>query len=112
MENFTISCGTMGIFFDSERKWTRDIDLMILSCQKGTISVKATTQAPSTNQVPYTTTRVSHSQFCYSIPVTAGPKFLHLFFYPVSYYPSFLAPTSPSSFNPTNSFSLMVSVPL
>ncbi|KHN30329.1 Receptor-like protein kinase FERONIA [Glycine soja] len=34
---------------------------------------------------PYTSARLSHSQFSYSFPVTAGPKFLRLFFYSTSY---------------------------
>ncbi|KAK5819782.1 hypothetical protein PVK06_024805 [Gossypium arboreum] len=35
--------------------------------------------------VPYSTARLSYSQFTYSIPLTSGPKFIRLHFYPTSY---------------------------
>lgn len=50
-----------------------------------TISVPKTTQNPSSNKVPYSTARLSHSIFNYSLPVSKGPKFLRLFFYPTTY---------------------------
>ncbi|KHN32319.1 Receptor-like protein kinase FERONIA [Glycine soja] len=72
-----------------------DTDSMLLSSQDSTVSAKPTSQSPSTNHVPFTTARLSRSQFNYSFPVTPGPKFLRLFFYPAS-YPSF--PHTDSSF--------------
>ncbi|KAL9323549.1 hypothetical protein ACSQ67_008406 [Phaseolus vulgaris] len=87
-EIFTISCGTTGKSFDGQRRWTGDQDTNYLSFQDATASEKATTQSPSTNQIPYSTARLSRSQFNYSFPVSPGTKFLRLFFYP-SDYPSF-----------------------
>ena len=40
---------------------------------------------PSITQIPYKTARLSQSEFTYSFPVTAGQKFIRLFFYPASY---------------------------
>ncbi|KAL2976989.1 hypothetical protein AAZX31_13G039700 [Glycine max] len=88
-DNFTISCGTTGIVFDGQRTWTGDADTKYLSGGQGsTVLTQAATQDPSVNQVPYTTARLSPSQFNYSFPVSAGPKFVRLFFYPAD-YPSF-----------------------
>ncbi|KAL5169436.1 12S seed storage globulin 1 [Glycine soja] len=91
-DNFTISCGTTGIVFDGQRTWTGDADTKYLSGGQGsTVLTQAATQDPSVNQVPYTTARLSPSQFNYSFPVSAGPKFVRLFFYPAD-YPSFFYP--------------------
>ena len=69
---------------------------MFFSHQDNTVSSNPITpQYNSTLQVPYTTARVSRSQFNYSFPVTPGSYFLRLFFYPAS-YPSF--PRSQASF--------------
>lgn len=96
-DNFTISCGTTGIVFDGQRTWTGDADTKYLSGGQGsTVLTQAATQDPSVNQVPYTTARLSPSQFNYSFPVSAGPKFVRLFFYPAD-YPSF--PRTHASFS-------------
>ncbi|XP_020235755.1 receptor-like protein kinase FERONIA [Cajanus cajan] len=102
---FTICCGTIGKFSDGERTWEGDAGTKLLSHQDGTVSAKATTQSPSMNQVPFTTARLSRSQFNYSFPVTTGPKFIRLFFYPAS-YPSF--PRTDASFTVhSNQFTLL-----
>ncbi|KAL9323555.1 hypothetical protein ACSQ67_008412 [Phaseolus vulgaris] len=104
-EIFTISCGTTGISSDAQRKWTGDEDTKYLSPQDDTVSEKATTQSPSINQIPYSSARLSRSQFNYSFPVSPGPKFLRLFFYP-SDYPSF--PRNQASFTlQSNQFTLL-----
>ncbi|CAJ1947156.1 unnamed protein product [Sphenostylis stenocarpa] len=106
VNHFTISCGTIGTSYDGERTWTGDTGSMILSHQEGTVSANATTpQSNTTLQVPYTTGRLSRSQFNYSFPVTPGSNFLRLFFYPAS-YPSF--PSTRASFTVhCNQFTLL-----
>ncbi|XP_061355151.1 receptor-like protein kinase FERONIA [Gastrolobium bilobum] len=87
-DHFTINCGTTGTVSDGDRTWTGDTDSKLLSLNNPTtttVSATATTQAPSINTVPYSTSRLSHSEFTYSFPLTTGPKFLRLFFYPASY---------------------------
>ncbi|KAK7365014.1 hypothetical protein VNO80_13764 [Phaseolus coccineus] len=102
---FTISCGTTGNSSDGQRRWTSDEDTNYLSFIDGTVSAKATRQSPSTNQIPYSTARLSRSQFNYSFSVSPGPKFLRLFFYP-SDYPSF--PRNQASFTlQSNQFTLL-----
>ncbi|KHN07113.1 Receptor-like protein kinase FERONIA [Glycine soja] len=87
------------------RTWTGDTGSTFLSHQDGTVSANATTQSPSTNQVPYTAARLSRSRFSYSFPVSPGPKFLRLFFYPAE-YASF--PRSNASFTvQSNQFTLL-----
>ncbi|KAL2335400.1 hypothetical protein Fmac_016613 [Flemingia macrophylla] len=104
-DRYTVSCGNTGKVSDGERTWTGDADSKLLSHQDGTVSATATTQSPSVNQFPFTTARLSRSQFNYSFPVTTGPKFVRLFFYPIS-YPSF--PRTDASFTVlSNQFTLL-----
>ncbi|KAM0955349.1 hypothetical protein ACFX13_024123 [Malus domestica] len=49
---------------------------------------KAATPISSPSQVPYTTARLSRSEFTYTFPLTSGQKFIRLYFYPISYAPS------------------------
>ncbi|WVZ15289.1 hypothetical protein V8G54_012855 [Vigna mungo] len=104
-EVFTINCGTAGNSSDGQRTWTGDADTKYLSPQDTTVSDKAPTQSPSTNQVPFSTARLSRSQFNYSFPVSPGTKFLRLFFYSAD-YPSF--PRTHASFSvQSNQFTLL-----
>ena len=96
VNNFTINCGSTGTSYDGETTWTGDTASMFLSHQDSTVSANPTPpQSNSTLQLPYTTARISRSQFNYSFPVTPGSYFLRLFFYPAS-YPSF--PSTQASF--------------
>ncbi|XP_058756849.1 receptor-like protein kinase FERONIA [Vicia villosa] len=89
VDRYTLNCGTTGNSTDGERTWTGDTNSkLLLSPQNNnptTISVPTTSQKPSINKIPYSTARLSHSIFNYSFPVTQGPKFLRLFFYPSTY---------------------------
>ncbi|XP_014517257.1 receptor-like protein kinase FERONIA [Vigna radiata var. radiata] len=103
-EIFTINCGTTAKSSDGQRMWTGDADTKYLSPQD-TISEKATTQSPSANQIPFSTARLSSSQFNYTFPVSPGPKFVRLFFYPAD-YSSFLR-THASFSVQSNQFTLL-----
>ncbi|PPR98844.1 hypothetical protein GOBAR_AA21824 [Gossypium barbadense] len=60
---------------------------------------KAVSPSPSSvGNVPYSTARLSYSQFTYSIPLTSGPKFIRLHFYPTSYL-SFNDPSKKAFFS-------------
>ncbi|RHN50239.1 putative non-specific serine/threonine protein kinase [Medicago truncatula] len=88
IDRFNLNCGTTGNSTDGQRTWTGDINSKLLSSSQNnptTISVPKTTQNPSSNKIPYSTARLSHSIFNYSLPVSKGPKFLRLFFYPTTY---------------------------
>ncbi|OMO76385.1 hypothetical protein COLO4_25583 [Corchorus olitorius] len=63
-------------------------------------SVPSTAQEPlppDVDDVPFSTARLSHSEFTYSIPLTAGPKFVRFHFYPTSYQ-GFDDPSSTKAF--------------
>ncbi|XP_027348906.1 receptor-like protein kinase FERONIA [Abrus precatorius] len=83
-EHFTILCGSStNLYADGGRNWTGDNNMKLLSENNGSVSVPAPTSP--TIQGPYTSARLSRSQFTYSFPVTQGQKFLRLFFYSTSY---------------------------
>jgi hypothetical protein len=48
-------------------------------------NISETPEGGTVMKAPYTTARVSYSQFTYVFPVTHGPKFVRLFFHPASY---------------------------
>uniref|UniRef100_A0A0R0IXG3 Protein kinase domain-containing protein n=1 Tax=Glycine max TaxID=3847 RepID=A0A0R0IXG3_SOYBN len=79
----SINCGSSNNLSTPDgRNWTAGIKFLTAESLD---SVAAPPNIPSTIMGPYTSARLSHSQFSYSFPVTAGPKFLRLFFYSTSY---------------------------
>ncbi|KAL1568167.1 non-specific serine/threonine protein kinase [Salvia divinorum] len=77
-DRISINCGG-GAAVVSGRKWSGD------AASKGSSAVKReliTTADP----VPYSTARVSRSQFSYSFHLTPGQKFLRLHFNPMPYF--------------------------
>ncbi|KAH0997875.1 hypothetical protein GBA52_021739 [Prunus armeniaca] len=95
VEDITVKCGYSGnkISEDDGRNWIGDINSIFSPLERqavGTTSIFK--QAPTSNtvqQVPYTTVRLSRSEFSYSFKLTRGPKFIRLYFNPVSYGPDF-----------------------
>ena len=83
-ELLSINCGSSSNFSTRDgRNWTVDINFLTVESRINSVAAPALT--PTTLMGPYTYARLSHSQFTYSFPVTAGPKFLRLFFYSTSY---------------------------
>ncbi|KAK9277021.1 hypothetical protein L1049_006560 [Liquidambar formosana] len=89
-DNIAINCGGHGdsVSLDG-RKWTGDISSKFISSQQQQLNASSTSTASTQDfapQIPYTTARIFHSQFTYTVPVSiAGPKFIRLHFHPASY---------------------------
>ncbi|PRQ53348.1 putative protein kinase RLK-Pelle-CrRLK1L-1 family [Rosa chinensis] len=92
-DDITLDCGNLGQHSNSydPRIWSGDINSTFSPKQDG--DSNATSQfrkAPpslsqSASQVPYTTARLSYSEFTYRIPLSPGKKFIRLHFNPASY---------------------------
>ncbi|KAK9012492.1 hypothetical protein V6N11_040541 [Hibiscus sabdariffa] len=88
-ESITIDCGSSddNTALDG-RVWTGDNTTklsLVESKNNESVSLKAPN---SIGQVPFSTARVSRSEFAYVIPLTPGQKFVRFYFFPTS-YPSF-----------------------
>ncbi|KAL7604651.1 hypothetical protein Lser_V15G20314 [Lactuca serriola] len=80
---FLLNCG--GATTTSDRKWDTDERSKFLP---STTSFTSTlnNRNPSVPEIPYSTARIFNtSSFTYTFPVTNGPKFLRLYFYPATY---------------------------
>ncbi|XVE78538.1 hypothetical protein DITRI_Ditri13aG0153300 [Diplodiscus trichospermus] len=107
-ENITIDCGSSTDIAKSldQRSWIGDgkgkftpLEQHNNNNTKSSVSVKAFEPPPqSAGPVPYSTARISYSEFTYSIPLTAGQKFVRLYFYPTS-YPRFGDPSNKAFFS-------------
>ncbi|OWM84722.1 hypothetical protein CDL15_Pgr027509 [Punica granatum] len=87
VDKIFINCGSTTNDPDNQgRLWIGDDDQKYapLDPQKSLTST-AKVQPSAVSQVPYTTARLSRSEFSYSFPVTAGPKFVRLHFFPSNY---------------------------
>ena len=89
VEDITLDCGseTSG---ESEgmdgRYWSGDFQSKFFPKEEHNLeSVTIQTPIERTVIAPYTTARVSYSQFTYVFPLTVGSKFVRLHFYPASY---------------------------
>ncbi|KAK8488888.1 hypothetical protein V6N11_075738 [Hibiscus sabdariffa] len=101
-ENITIDCGssTDGQSLDG-RAWVGDVDGKFSPVEqpKKSSAINAESQTPSSvDNIPYSTARLSYSEFTYSIPLTAGTKFIRFYFYPTS-YPGFADPSNKAFFS-------------
>ncbi|XP_061359966.1 receptor-like protein kinase FERONIA [Gastrolobium bilobum] len=90
VDDFAVSCGGSATIQFQNRTWVGDVDTKLFSIiESETSSPSVKTNAPnspsSVNSVPFGSARISHSKFTYSFPVTNGPKFVRLHFYPTSY---------------------------
>lgn len=95
VEDITVKCGYSGNSFNEHdrRNWIGDINSKFSPFESQAVgNTSIFKQAPHSNtvqQVPYTTVRLSRSEFTYSFKLTSGPKFIRLYFNPVSYGPDF-----------------------
>ncbi|PKI69845.1 hypothetical protein CRG98_009720 [Punica granatum] len=91
VDKIFINCGSTPDDSDNQgRLWIGDDGPKYspLDHQKS-LNSKANVPLGSISQVPYTTARLSRSEFSYSNPVTAGPKFVRLHFFPFDYNQNF-----------------------
>ncbi|XP_031109771.1 receptor-like protein kinase FERONIA [Ipomoea triloba] len=96
---FLLNCGASSSQQFQGRTWETDNFTTFIPPNAAHISLTFTAieQGPSVPQVPYTTgVRIFTSQFTYSFPVSAGPKFLRLYFH-AAHFP-------PAEFDLTKSF--------
>ncbi|KAH1129385.1 hypothetical protein J1N35_000763 [Gossypium stocksii] len=104
-DNITIDCGSSANA-DSldKRSWFGDGNgkfspMEPQNNKNKSFAAKAVYPPPSSvDNVPYSTARLSYSQFTYSIPLTSGSKFIRLHFYPTS-YPGFDDPSKKAFFS-------------
>ncbi|XP_057436131.1 receptor-like protein kinase FERONIA [Lotus japonicus] len=87
VDNLAINCGFSGSITFFERNWVGDIDTKFIEPQteQPSVTSSASSTPSSVDQVPFATVRHSQSKFTYSFPVSNGPKFLRLHFYPTTY---------------------------
>ncbi|XP_008230912.1 PREDICTED: receptor-like protein kinase FERONIA [Prunus mume] len=89
VEDITVKCGSSGNIFNAydNRSWSGDINSKFSPQAVGNTSiVKEAPHSYKVQQVPYTTARLSHSEFTYKFfNLTPGQKFIRLYFYPASY---------------------------
>ncbi|KAB2075089.1 hypothetical protein ES319_A07G196600v1 [Gossypium barbadense] len=93
IENITIDCGSpsTNALSPDGRSWVGDSNgkfspIEPQNNKNKSLATEAVPPQPSfVDNVPYSTARLSYSQFTYSIPLTSGPKFIRLHFYPTSY---------------------------
>ncbi|XVF71254.1 hypothetical protein PTKIN_Ptkin12aG0021900 [Pterospermum kingtungense] len=106
IENITIDCGsTTDAPSMDKRLWIRDsngnftiFELKSDSNTKLSVRLTASQPLPSVEKVPYHTARISYSEFTYSVPLSAGQKFIRLHFYSTS-YPGFDDPSTKAFFS-------------
>ncbi|KDP24278.1 hypothetical protein JCGZ_25574 [Jatropha curcas] len=70
------------------RKWESDADKQSKYCpvnSETSSASKASQQDPSVTPVPYMTARIIRSKYTCMFPVSVGPNFIRLYFYPTTY---------------------------
>ncbi|XP_004306062.1 PREDICTED: receptor-like protein kinase FERONIA [Fragaria vesca subsp. vesca] len=101
VDDITLDYGNLGQHsnnYDS-RIWSGDINSTFSPIQDGESNMTSQSRkAPPSvsqfaSQVPYTTARLSYSEFTYNIPLSPGKKFVRLHFNPAS-YPDFQSSNS------------------
>ncbi|KAL7232182.1 hypothetical protein ACSBR2_010244 [Camellia fascicularis] len=85
---FLLNCGSSSNATSQDhRSWDGDATSKFSPSNIGTTSSSstATEQDPSVTDIPFLTARIFTSKFTYTFPVSSGPKFIRLYFYPATY---------------------------
>ncbi|KAI3726176.1 hypothetical protein L1987_65973 [Smallanthus sonchifolius] len=85
---YLFDCGSSSATTNSGRIWDSDERSNFVPSNMTTTSFSSTPfyRDPSVPQTPYSTARIFNtSSFTYKFPVSQGPKFLRLYFYPATY---------------------------
>ncbi|CAL9014165.1 unnamed protein product [Prunus brigantina] len=93
VEDITINCGSSGTSLNmyDNRNWTGDINSKFSPFElhqdnTNTLSqIREALPSSSVSQVPYTTARLSLSEFTYKVSLSTGQNFIRFYFHPVSY---------------------------
>ncbi|KAG2696809.1 hypothetical protein I3760_07G076600 [Carya illinoinensis] len=91
IDQILLNCGSFGNSTALDgRTWIGDANSKFLPLEQSlnnhaSLTLIADRQSPTAAQVPFATARISLSTFTYDFPVTAGQKFIRLYFYPASY---------------------------
>ncbi|KAG6720829.1 hypothetical protein I3842_03G082000 [Carya illinoinensis] len=92
VDQILLNCGSSGNSTASDaRIWIGDVNSKFLTPEQSQSQSSLTSTvkpAPNVPPVPFTDARLSLAPFTYVFPVTAGPKFVRLYFYP-AFYPNF-----------------------
>ncbi|PWA38666.1 Concanavalin A-like lectin/glucanase, subgroup [Artemisia annua] len=103
-DHFLLDCGSS----TADQQWVIDERTKFVPSNFTTTSFTSTpnNQDPSVPQTPYSTARIMNtSSFTYRFPVSEGPKFLRLYFYPATY--SGLTPNQSFFSVSSNGYSLL-----
>ncbi|KAF8010439.1 hypothetical protein BT93_J1157 [Corymbia citriodora subsp. variegata] len=89
-DDITVDCGSSTSSIVDGRNWIGDAsdhwDYFPLEKTHSSIIARASSSSPTVpSAVPYNTARLSRSEFIYTFQVTAGPKFVRLYFLPSDY---------------------------
>ncbi|CAL5324941.1 unnamed protein product [Camellia sinensis] len=85
---FLLNCGSSSNAMSQDRRsWQGDATSKFSPSNIGTTSSPstATQQDSSVTGIPFLTARIFTSKFTYTFPVSSGPKFIRLYFYPANY---------------------------
>ncbi|KAK9067162.1 hypothetical protein SSX86_014487 [Deinandra increscens subsp. villosa] len=107
-DHYQLDCGSSSTTTTSDRIWDSDELSTFIPSNIATASFTSTPfrRDPSVPQTPYSTARIFNtSSFTYTFPVSEGPKFLRLYFYPATY--SGLTPNQSFFSVSSNGYSLL-----
>ncbi|KAM1187677.1 hypothetical protein ACFX2J_023577 [Malus domestica] len=93
-EQISLQCGSAGPKFDLDsRYWGGDIRSIFFPFEhqaaRNNSVVKDSPLSAYSGQPPYSSARLSRFKFTYTFPLSAGPVFIRLYFYPATYAPNF-----------------------